>query len=68
MNEIVLGALLVSFYIAGWAIIGLHEESTLWRNSYDSLLMKYGKMEAELEHLKSLKYINLITENENKLE
>ena len=68
MNDIALGALLVSFYIAGWAIIGLHEESALWRDSYDNLLMKYGKMETELDHLKSLKYINLITENENRLE
>ena len=68
MNDIVLGALLVSFYISGLAIISLHEESALWRESYDNLLMKYDKMEDELEHLKSLKYINLITENENKLE
>ena len=68
MNDIVLGALLISFYIAGWAIISLHEESALWRESYDNLLMKYNKMEDELEHLKSLKYINLIMENENKLE
>ena len=68
MNEGWLCITLVSLYISGWLAVALSEESKIWRNAYDDLLTKHRKIEDEMKHLKALRLLDTIMENENRLE
>ena len=68
MNEILLGAIIVIFYIAGAGICALSEESQIWRDAYYKRHEEYHRLELEMAQLKKLKFFPTIMENENRLE
>ena len=68
MNDILLGAIIVLFYVAGAAICALSEESQIWRDAYHKRHEEYHKLETEMDRLKGSKHFALVMENENRLE
>jgi len=68
MNEILLGAIIILFYIAGAAVCALSEESQIWRDAYYKRHEDYHRLEMEMERMKGLKHFSLMMANENRLE
>jgi hypothetical protein len=68
MNEMLLGAIIVLFYVAGAALCALSEESQIWRDAYYKRHEEYHRLEMEMGRLKELKHFSLVMANENRLE
>jgi hypothetical protein len=68
MDEIWIGAMLICLYISGCTIVCLSEESKIWKEAHDELLVKVLNTETELKYIKTLRLMSNAMENENKLE